>query len=73
MSSHPSVATRDPTRSTTGPKWFEKLQQNPTPRYMLGKDANQQITELRASVQVDIDDILMGQGFTLLRFTGQLI
>lgn len=51
---------------------LDELRQNPTLRYMLGDDADEQISELERTAQVDVDDILIGQGFTLLRFTGQI-
>lgn len=51
---------------------LDELRQNPTLRYMLGDDADEQIRELSATAQVDVDDILIGLGFTLLRFTGQI-
>lgn len=51
---------------------LEELQRNPTLRYMLGNSADAVISDLRAHAQVDADDILIGQGFTLLRFTGRI-
>lgn len=55
--------------------WAERLDelgQNPTLRYMVGEDADGLIANLQQTEQVDGDDILVGQGFTLLRFTGQI-
>lgn len=55
--------------------WAERiddLQAHPTLRYMLGDNAEGQMAELRDIEQIDVDDILIGQGFTLLRFTGQI-
>lgn len=51
---------------------IDELERHRTLRYMLGDDADEQIDELRGDAQVDADDILIGQGFTLLRFTGQI-
>ena len=51
---------------------LDELRQNPTLRYMVGTDADALIANLRKSESVDVDDIVVGQGFTLLRFTGQI-
>jgi uncharacterized protein YfeS len=51
---------------------LDDLRVHPTLRHMLGADADEQIEELRQTLQVDVDDILIGRGFTLLRFTGQI-
>ena len=55
--------------------WAQKLgdlRAHPTLRHMLGDDADEQINDLRHSQEVDVDDIVIGLGFTLLRFTGQI-
>ena len=55
--------------------WAERLDElhrDPTLRSMLGAGADAQIAQLRVTEQVDVDDIVIGLGFTLLRFTGQI-
>ncbi len=51
---------------------IDELRRNPTLRHMLGEHADAEIASLRTHAQVDADDILIGAGFTLLRFTGQI-
>ena len=51
---------------------LDELQTHPTLRHMLGEDADGVVAELRTSEQADVDDILIGTGFSLLRFTGQI-
>lgn len=52
---------------------LDELREHPTLRYMIGSEgAEDLIADLATSKQIDVDDILIGQGFTLLRFTGQI-
>lgn len=55
--------------------WAERtdeLRDHPTLRHMLGDEADAMIADLERTPQTDVDDIVIGQGFTLLRFTGQI-
>ncbi len=51
---------------------LDELSAHPTLRHMLGDTADEQVAELRNSEQTDVDDIIIGLGFTLLRFTGHI-
>jgi len=56
-------------------EWADRVDDlvaNPTLRYMIGQDADAFIAELKADPQTDVDDVVIGQGFTLLRVTGQI-
>ena len=51
---------------------IEEMQQHPTLRHLLGDTAEDWIADLERSEQGGVDDILIGTGFTLLRFTGEI-
>lgn len=51
---------------------LDELRTHRTLRYMIGEGADQLTEELRFNSQVDVDDIVVALGFTLLRFTGQI-
>lgn len=56
-------------------EWVERIQDitaHPTLRYMLGGDADALVAELRTTSQPAVDDIMIGTGFALLRFSGQI-
>lgn len=56
-------------------EWAERLdelQTHPTLRHMLGEDADAVVAGLRTTEQAEVDDIVIGTGFSLLRFTGQI-
>lgn len=59
-------------------EWAERadeLAAHPTLRFMIEANdmsADEFVAELAATEQVDVDDILIGMGFTLLRYTGQI-
>ena len=56
----------------TGVNCVVSLVANPTLRYVIGRGADALIRELRGDHQSHVDDVVIGQGLTLLRYTGQI-
>jgi hypothetical protein len=50
----------------------DELLAHPTVRYMLGEDAEAIVASARSAEQPDIDDALIGAGFTLIRVAGRI-